>query len=194
MGSKLMRLALLLAIGVAMLPFSGLAEQTPPAELKGECGPNIGLLNSIPKPTEVTYVYACGIVVNLNVTISTTMSIKANATLQNNEGTDIRQTGSSSITGISGVLTITLVRSCSSSQTCTTTTGTAQLGTVGADNSVTFSDIPVGTSVDVAPGKIVLLNDVTVTYTTGDEGALISTASSYDLHPGAGCVVACWQI
>ena len=77
---------------------------------------------------------------------------------------------------------------------CTGGTGVARFARTNAENQVVWTDLIVGDPpTTILPGDLLIVENVTVTFTAGEEGALVSSSGAYNPGPGEGCPGRCWQ-
>ena len=181
-----------------------------------DCGGGIEIFseNGITMPDGVTNVFACATYIEPVLSGSTITSIAPNILISNSSGNEpagkIRQKGTAYLTILQGELTVVLYSNCATTQGCTNVEegSKAELSFVGADNAVTTivldpenQNLPDPVTRDSAgrpvvkltQGQSIVLNNVTVSYLSGNDGALVSASGSYDLMAGEGCMTRCWQ-
>lgn len=181
-----------------------------------DCGGGIEIFseNGIVMPAGVTNVFACATYIEPMLSGSTITAIDPNILISNDSGNEpagkIRQKGTAYLTILQGELTVVIFSKCAKTQDCSDVEegSKAELSFVGADNAVTTIVLdsenqnlpdPVTRDSDGRPtvkltkGQSLVLNNVTVSYLSGNDGALVAASGSYDLTAGEGCVVRCWQ-
>jgi hypothetical protein len=210
MRSRIWITALVAALMLmSMAGISAIAQEATPAgepapgKVNGiDCGPNVELFDpaALPRAIGVKVVFACAyFATGDNVSgglavIGTLSTVDKGMTIENPvEGTKIRQTGTANITVIQGSLTVELIANCADAQGCSGGTGIARFARTDVDNTTVWTDLEIGTSVDILPGDLLIVENVTVTFTAGDNGALVSSSGAYNPGPGEGCPVRCWQ-
>jgi len=203
-------LALVIALMfVSMTGISAIAQDaTPqgepaPEKVNGiDCGPNVELFDpaALPRANGVTTIFACAYFANGDNTsgglaiIGTLSTVKPGLTIKNPiEGENIRQMGTANITMIQGSLDVTLKATCADAPGCTGGTGVARFARTNAENQVVWTDLEVDSLTTILPGDLLVVENVTVIYTAGAEGALVSSSGAYNPGPGEGCPARCWQ-
>jgi len=187
-----------------------------------DCGGNIAIFEEqqITMPEGVTNVFACGTFDGTTLTGSTITSIDPDVLISNrNEPNDkpdepegkIRQKGTAYVTILKGELTVVLYSNCASTVDCTDVEAgsKAEISFISdEENAVTTivldpqsQELATPVSLDpegrpvvtLTAGQSIVLINVTVSYKSGSEGALVAASGSYVLEGGEGCVLRCWQ-
>ena len=206
MGILALAMALLI---ISMACNSAIAQDATPegtpevSKVNGiDCGPNVELFDpaALPRAKGVKTVFACAYFAegdNVSgglAVIGTLSTIDPNLTIENPiEGVNIRQTGTANITVIQGSLTVELIANCAEAPGCSGGTGIARFARTDVENQVVWTDLELGTPIEILPGDLLIVENVTVTFTTGEKGALVSSSGAYNPGPGEGCPVRCWQ-
>ncbi len=183
-------------------------DATPEAtEVNGvECGSSIDLFDpaALPRVKGVNVVFACGHFAEGDnaanasgglAILGTLTTVDPGLTIENpKEGINIRQTGTANITVIQGSLAVGLIATCAEKPDCGEGTGIARFARTNAENQAVWTDLVVGDApTELLPGDLLIVENVTVTFTAGDKGALVSSSGAYNPGPGEGCPVRCWQ-
>jgi len=166
-----------------------------------DCGPNVELFDpaALPRAQGVKTVFACayfakGDNVSGGLAVIGTLSTVDPGPIENPiEGANIRQTGTANITVIQGSLTVGLIANCAEAPGCNGGTGTARFARTDVENQSVWTDLELGSPVEILPGDVLIVENVTVTFTAGEEGALVSSSGAYNPGPGGGCPGRCWQ-
>ena len=204
-------LALVMALMLmSMVGMSAIAQDaTPqggeaPEKVNGiDCGRNVPLFDpdALPRPKGVNTVFACAYFATGDnasgglAIIGTLLTIEPGLVIENPvEGINIRQTGTANITIIQGSLAVGLVATCAEKPDCGEGTGIARYSRTNAENQSVWTDLVVGDApTELLPGDLLIVENVTVTYTAGEEGTLVASSGDYNPGPGQGCNGRCFQ-
>jgi hypothetical protein len=210
MRPKMGIIALVMALMlVPIAGFNAIAQDATPeaTAVNGiDCDRSIDLFDSeaLPRVQGVNVIFACGHFFEGDsetnksgglVILGTLSTIAPNLKIENPiEGVNIRQTGTANVTVIQGSLTVGLVANCAVAPNCRGGTGVARFARTNAENQVVWTDLVVGDPpTKLLPGDLLIVENVTVTFTSGEEGALVASSGAYNPGPAEGCPVRCWQ-
>ena len=210
MRSRMGILALVMALMLmSMVGISAIAQDaTPqgepaPGKVNGiDCGPNVEIFDpaALPRAEGVNVVFACAYFLNGDnasgglAIIGTLSTVAPGLEIENPvEGVNIRQTGTANITIIQGSLTVELIANCAEAPGCSGGTGIARFARTDVENQVVWTDLELGTPIEILPGDLLIVENVTVTFTAGEAGALVSSSGAYNPGPGQGCPGRCFQ-
>lgn len=180
-----------------------------------DCGGGIEVFSEagITLPAGLAHVFACGKIEGTTLTASTVSTIASGTVLSNDTADEpvglIRQKGAAHITILQGELKVVLFSNCATKPGCTDAEpgSKAEIYVLGPDNAVSVIVLdpnsdpvdPVTLDPEGRPmvtliqGQSMVLVNVTVSFTAGQEGALVGATGSYDLNAGEGCITRCWQ-